>query len=252
MALWGFRRESTQVASGANTVAGIVKGYRPLPQASGGDHSDNAGVQIANKRNVIATQVGWVRRQNKADVHGNRRQIDEVLVAAAPGAGDGFFYNSNTHLGNADIVEVYVKLNANGVISANVSSNLYVVFNMPVHKRPSGNLMSISIANTISGNHALARIAAASAARANVANNVMVFTLPKLQAGAAASGLNYATYHVNAQSISVTGNPIYNPDFGVTVTANLVITGAVANNLSNQSGARITNFVVSKNGLPVV
>jgi hypothetical protein len=247
MALWGFSRESTQVASGANTVAGIVKGYRPLPQASGSGSFENES-QVANKRNVIATSAGWVRRINRTS-DGNQRQFDEVLVAAAPGG--GFYYTSNTHLGKPDIVEIYVKLNANGVISANVSSNLYVVFNMPVHKRPSGNLMSISIANTISGNHALARIAAATAARANVANNVMVYTMPKLQAGVPGSGKNSATYHVNAQSISVTGNPIYNPDFGVAITANLVITGAVANNLSNQSGLRITNFVVSKNGRSV-
>jgi hypothetical protein len=250
MALWGFSRESNQVASGANTVAGILKGYRPLPQSSGVGHSfDNDGAGNANKRNVIATSAGWVRRLNKADMHGNQRQIDEVLVAANPGG--GFTYASNTYLGRPDIVEVFVKLNANGVISANVSSNLYVVFNTPIHKRASGNAMSILIANTISGNHAVARIPASAAARANVANNVMVFTMPKLQAGAAGSNNNFATYHVNAQSITVTGNPLYNPDFGVAVTANLVITGAVANNLARFNGIRITNFVVSKNGLPV-
>ena len=248
MALWGFSRESTQVSSGANTVAGILKGYRPLPQSSGVAHSfDDAGGGQANKRNVIATTKGWVRRSNrtKTEAPTVNVQFDEVLVAAAPGG--GFYYTSNTYLGGPDIVEIYVKLNANGVISANAtSSNLYVVFNMPVHKKASGNLMSISIANTIGGNHAVARIAAATAARANVANNVMVFTMPALRGGV---GSAKATYHVNAQSISVTGNPLYNPEIGITAAANLVITGAVANNLSRFNGIRIINFQVSPKGV---
>lgn len=245
MPLWGFSRESTQVASGANTVAAIVKGYRPLPQASGSQDEGTAGaIQTANKRNVIATTAGWIRRVNKVDTHGNSRQIDETLVAAAPGS--GFFYISNTHLGRPDIVEIFVKLNANNVISANVSANLYVVFNMPVHKKASGNAMSISLANTAGGNNGVARITAAAAARANVANNVMVFTMPKLQGG---TGSAKATYHINAQSITVSGNPLYNPEQGLTHAANLVITGAVANNLSNGSGVRITNFTVSPKGV---
>jgi hypothetical protein len=247
MALWGFSRESTQVASGANTEAAIRKGYRPLPTSGGVGHSFDIadGGSYANKRNVIATSAGWVRRTNRVS-DGNQRQFDEVLVAANPGG--GFNYSSNTYLGKPDIVEIFVKLNANGVISANASgANLYVVFNMPVHKRPSGNLMSISIANTAGGNNAVARITAASAARANVANNVMIFTLPAMRGGV---GSAKATYHVNAQSISVTGggNPLYNPDFGVTITANLVITGAVANNLTRFNGERIVNFTVSPGG----
>jgi hypothetical protein len=53
---------------------------------------------------------------------------------------------------------------------------------------------------------------------------------------------------VNAQSIVVAGNPLYNPDFGITAAANLVITGAVANNLSRFNGERIVNFTVSPGG----
>lgn len=243
MPLWGFSRESTQAATGTDTEASLKKGYRPLPLPEGINDSEQA-----NKRNVIATDKGWVRRVNRTS-DGNQRQLDEVLVAATPGVGDLFTYTSNTHLGKPDIVEVYVKLNANGVISANVSSNLYIVFNTPIHKKASGNLMSILIANTVSGNHGIAKISASAAARANVANNVMVFTMPKLQSGGAGSGTNKATYHVNAQTITVTGNPLFNPDKGITHSANLVITGAIANGLNNSVGTRITNFVVSKNGL---
>jgi len=247
MALWGFSRESNQVASGANTVAAIVKGYRPLPQSQGLGHSfDTEGGGYANKRNVIATTKGWVRRLNKRDIHGNQRQFDEVLVAAAPG--NGLYYTSNTYLGNADICEIYVKLNANNVISANVSANLYVVFNSPVHLRVSSNALAITISNTVGGNAGVARINASAAARANVANNVMVFTMPKLQGGANGSNAK-ATYKIGAQSISVTGNPLYNPEIGITAAANLVITGAVSNNLSRFNGARITTFQVSAKGI---
>jgi hypothetical protein len=249
MALWGFSRESNQVASGANTVAAIVKGYRPKPVVAGtsfpGD-GNNGDIQVANKRNVIATNKGWVRRVNKRDIHGNQRQFDEVLVAASPGY--GLDYTANTYLGNPDICEIYVKMNANNVISANVSANLYVVFNMPVAFKAAGNTITINIANTAGGNNGVARYMGG---RANTANNVLVFTMPKLQGG---TGSAKATYHVNAQSLSVTGggNSLYYPEAPVNPTrhaANLVITGAVANNLSNGWGNRITSFQVSPKGV---
>ena len=237
MALWGFGAEGGQNAAGANTEAGIKRGYRPLPMMD--------ALHIPNKRNVIATEKGWVRRINRTS-DGNNRQIDEVLVAAHPG--DGYSYTSNTYLGKPDIAEIYVKLNANNVISANVSANLYVVFNMPVAFKASGNTLSIRLANTSGGNTGVAYYLGG---RANTANNVLVFSMPKLQGRA---GSLKATYHVNAQSISVTGggNSLYNPEAGSNPTkhsANLVITGATANNLSDGFGSRITNFTVSPKGV---
>ena len=254
MPLWGFGAEGSQVASGANTVAGIVRGYRPLPQSSGMSAQGADFGDGPNKRNVIATSKGWVRRINRTNTEAPtvNRQFDEVLVAANPGLGlgTGWSYTSNTYLGRPDIVEIFVKLNANNVISANVSANLYVVFNMPVHLRASSNALTINIANTVAGNHGVARIVASAAARANVANNVMVFTMPKLRGG---TGSVKATYHINAQSIGVTGggNPLYNPEAGANATkhaANLVITGATANALARFSGVVITNFTVSPGG----
>ena len=236
MSAWGFNRESNQSASGSNTVAGYVKGNQPFYE----------GQHIASKRNVIATNVGWVRRTHKT-TDGNARVIDEVLVPAHPGVA-GKDYTSNTYLGGPRIAQAYVKLNANGYISANVSANLYVVFNTPVAHRASGNLCSISIANTVSGNHGLAYWTNNATARITNANNTLVFQMPPLQGGGNGSGRATATYKVNAQSISVTGNPIYNPDDGITASANLVITGAVANNLFDGLGARVSTFTVRNGG----
>ena len=249
MALWGFSRESTQNASGSNTVAGIVKGYRPLPQKAGANQpgdGNNGDIQVANKRNVIATKHGWVRRVNKIDVHGNVRQFDETLIAANPGY--GFSYVANTYLGNPDICEIYVKTNANNVISANVSANLYVVFNMPVAFKASGNNITINISNTVGGNSG---VAIYKGGRANTANNVLVFTMPKLQGGA---GSAKATYKIGAQSLAVVGggNSLYYPEAPVNPTrhaANLVITGATSNTLSNGWGNLITSFQVSPKGV---
>jgi hypothetical protein len=106
--------------------------------------------------------------------------------------------------------------------------------------------MSINLANTSGGNNGVARIAASAAARANVANNVLVFTMPRLQGR---TGSLKSTYRVNAQSILVTGNPLYNPEQTTTHAANLVITGAVSNALSNGWGSRITTFTVSPRGV---
>lgn len=233
MPLWDFRRESTQLATGANTVAGRIKGYQ-APFVAGDAN------ELAEKRNVIATAAGWVRRENRGT-----RQIDQVIVAANPGI-SGLDYTSNTYLGKADIAQIYVKLNANGYISANATNaNLYVVFNTPITFRASGNLCSITISNTASGNSGVALFANTVAqGRIVNANNTLVFRMPKLQG----KGSNAATYKINAQTITVTGNPFYNPDDGITAQANLVITGAVSNNLLNTFGQRITTFQVRARG----
>lgn len=239
MPRWDFRRESTQSAAGANTLAGLAKGYQAPFVA--GDASETA-----EKRNVIATNLGWVRRENRSSVHGGTRTIEQVLVAANPGS--GFTYNSNTFLGKPDISQIYIRTNANGNISANVSTgNLYVVFNTPINFRASGNLCSITITNTAGGNVAVARFANTLAqGRIVNANNTLVFRLPPMQGG---TGNAPATYKVLAQSISVTGNPLYNPETGtVQGSANLVITGATSNNLSDGIGRRITTFTVKRFG----
>jgi hypothetical protein len=331
MALWDFRRESTQLATGANTVAGRVKGYQ-APFVAGD------ATEMAEKRNVIATSAGWIRRENRGT-----RTIDQVIVAANPGI-TNVDYTSNTFLGKPDIAQIYVKLNASGVIAANTSTaNLYVVFNTPLTFKPSGNLCSITVSNTSGGNAAVARFANTVAqGRIVNANNTLVFRLPPLQANgqlnitfpndtitgtvantaftvdgvafdstavdiiAAANGSQLATeladspqltgavwnlstltltlyapqsagfvvtgntafvnstsgdivgetdtvsgqatYAVGAQAISVTGMPLYNPDDGITSSANLVITGAVSNNLLNGIGQRVATFTVRIGG----
>ena len=241
MPTWDFRRESTQAATGANTQAAKAKGYQA--KIVGGDGQDAE----AEKRNVVVTSLGWVRRENRSST----RQIDQVLVAANPGS--GFSYTANTYTGKPDIVQIYMKLNANGVVSANSPiTNVYVVFNAPVHFKPSGNQITISLANTVGGNHSVGNFAnIASQTRIINANNTLVFRV-KLRGG---TGSAKATYAINAQSLTVTGMPLYNPDLGlgatagVSTTANLTITGAVSNNLLDGVGSRIGTFRVSPKGI---
>jgi hypothetical protein len=196
---------------------------------------------MKEKRNVIATSKGWVRRE----VRGSRI-IDEPLVAA----GDKVALAGTEVLGFPDICQMYVKLNANGVISANVATaNLYVVFNAPVKIKASANLMYIRLANTAGGNSGNAHITSSNTVASTVAgsNNQLIFNLPKLQGG---TGSAKATYKINAQSIGVTGSPVYNPEMSAqTGTANLVITGSVSNNLLNFAGDVITTFQVSPKGV---
>jgi len=234
MSSWGFGRESTQVAAGANTVAGIKKGFQPFYQAG----------NEASKRNVIVTDKGWVRREHGTGSRSGRIK-EEIIVAANPGV-QGKDYSSNTYTGNPDISQIYVKLNANGYIGANTTgANLHVVFNAPIHHKASGNLCTIVVANTVGGNIGNTLFAnTAAQGRIINANNTLVFRMPKLQGG---TGNAKATYKIQAQSIRVHqgGNPLYNPDDGTTQAANLVITGAVSNNLLDGAGTRITTFQVA-------
>tara|TARA_Y100000004_G_scaffold192903_1_gene254287 strand:- start:617 stop:1333 length:717 start_codon:yes stop_codon:yes gene_type:complete len=238
MSTWDFRPES-KISTDGDDAAAEGRTYTAGMQAA-----PEAG-NIQSKRNVILTNKGWIRREPEyTDSSGVVRVKEEVLVAANPG--DTFSYASNTHTRGPDIAQIYVKANANNVISANVSANLYVVFNTPISHKASGNTISIAISNTVSGNSGTAYFSNTATGRIAGANNTLVFVMPKLQAGGAGSGLNSATYKIAAQNAAVTGGgmSIYNPDQGTTGgTANLAISGAVSNAMST--------FTVSVNGASV-
>ena len=236
MSTWDFRPES-KISTDGDDAATDGRTYTAGMQAA-----PEAG-NLKSKRNVILTNKGWIRREPEyTDSSGVVRVKEEVLVAANPGG--NFSYASNTHTRGPDIAQIYVKANANGVISANVSANLYVVFNTPISHTASGNTISINIANSVSGISGVAYFANTATGRIAGANNTLVFTMPKLQSGGAGSGTSQATYKVAAQAAAVTGGgmSIYNPDQGTTGgTANLVISGAVSNAMGT--------FTVSSNGL---
>ena len=236
MPLWGFQRESTQPAAGANTQAALTRGQQAPFRTGDAD-------EMVSNRNMIVNDLGWVYRENRGS-----RQIDQVVVAANPGGGSS--YNGPAFTGNPDIVQMYVRLNANGFVSANTTNaNLYVVFNTPIAFRASGNLCSLTIANTFQGNNAVARLTQALVTATGIinANNTLVFRLPALQGG---NGSGPATYKINSQSIVVAGggNPLYNPDRGITASANLVVSGATSNNLLDGNGFRQVTFRVRRNG----
>lgn len=224
MALWNFDKDSTKVVSGANTAAGLVAGQQPF-----GGHTDGFS---AWKRNVIITPAGWVRRQNKTDLNANDRQQDEVLVSANPGRAEG--YSNNAYLGFPDITQIYISSNSTGgnALVRSATANVYVVFNEPIRHKGGSGFMRFRVANTITGNTIIATGTAATAAPTNIinANNTLVFGFKPSVAG---------TYKVNSNTIvfsSATGgtfaaNLVSGTTAGNTKSANLVISGAVSNNM---------------------
>jgi hypothetical protein len=231
MSSWDFRKESTNPVSGTDTVAGLKAGYQPYAEA---DH-------LQSKRNVIATNIGWVRRQNKT-TDGNARTIDEPLVAAHPGGADG--YESASHLGFPDIAQVYL---ANSTvdyfsssqlsgITSNTTTKVHVVFNEPVaHTGAAGSvkvlLEAVSGAATTAGYTANGTATATNSDIIN-ANNTLVFTFTDLIDG---------VYKIPAQTLvnaTATALNVYSLNVGGE-SANLVITGAVSNTLGQFTVAAV-------------
>jgi hypothetical protein len=216
MSTWRFDKESNTDYQGANTVAGQLAGHQPHFQAD----------TLSSKRNVIATDKGWIRRTHK-NTDGNQRQIDEVLVAAHPGsAGATGGYSGIAYLGFPDIAQVY--LNSTSISAAYGGENVsvYVVMNEPVKHSGAAGSLQITVANTAGGNSSL--VATATAVNSNTgitnANNTLVFTLP-VTAGDAGS------YKIQAQSVinaTATAANLVSLNTG-SESANLVITGAVSN-----------------------
>jgi len=243
MPLWGFKRSKAESDAGdLNSTASYKKGQQP--------DADQKGIAKAGKRNVIATNAGWVRRTVGTGARSGRTH-DEIIVAANPGiALDG--YANSAHLGFPDCTTMYItdgqssntehvtKL-SNGNISITGGSQVatvHLVFNEPVSFfAPTGGAANLMITATLTAN--TTDVAGAggdvlfqsnlTAGAIHTANNIVPFT-------SNASLISGATYKFEAQSLSqhsanatVGLRALNDPDR--LETANVVITGAVSNTL---------------------
>lgn len=227
MPLWDFKKDSQNTVSGANTVAGIVYGFQPFGGATDG--------RERWKRNVIATNAGWVRRRN-INKDGGWSTRDEILVSANPNiSSDG--YANVAYLGFPEITHMYISTNSTGgtALQRSATANLYIVFNEPIHHKGGENgYIRLRIANTAGGNTVIATAnAKASTSATDIinANNTLVFRFKPGTAG---------TYKVNANTLAfgdVSGGAYTSNLVSLNITtvgsesANLVISGAVSNNL---------------------
>jgi hypothetical protein len=139
MSSWDFKHEKNGPTSGTNPANSLKVGFQPFFEA------DN----LASKRNVIATDKGWIRRTNGT---GNRagRQIDEVLVAAHPGGSTNGGYANSAFLAFPDVGQVYLGANTalSGNYKAGVDMEINVVFNEPIVLSPASSRIRLVDSNS--------------------------------------------------------------------------------------------------------
>ncbi len=236
---------------GANTAARLAAGQQPL------DGMDNR----SGKRNIIATSVGWVRRQTKTDIHGNDRIIDELLVPIP---------NLHRKLSHPDIAQIFIA----NTVTANSEATIWVVFNEPVQfglnaaNTALAGSLSLHLTNVFHG-QSINAICNNSSRDIYVANNVLAFKFTPfggpLQASAFYTIEGQAIVNATSEAanlVSLTPNTagpfsITNPIIGgvgptqaaTFSTANLTITGAVSNGIyAIADRANGSSIVVSSNG----
>jgi hypothetical protein len=226
MALWKFNGEKNTGPGGdIGSDASYSSGHQPSFDGT-----------KKGKRNVIATEEGWVRRVIGSGARTGRVH-DEILVAATPAGAaslvDG--YANTVYLGQPDVAEIYVTTAANAehttlLANGNVSvtggaqaMTVHLVFNEPVVFNASGNTMTLTMTATSSGSTETFT-ANQTAGAIHTANNIVPFT----STGTVALG----TYKIHSQTISATGTPLraIAPN-GHGASANLIVTGAVSNTL---------------------
>lgn len=177
----------------------------------------NADVE-ASKRNIIATEKGWVRRVTYTDVHNNQRVKEEVVVAANPavtGAFDG--YANSAFLGFPDVSVITL---SDGPYTVGTEMFIYVSFNEAI-SNTSLTAPTLDVSNTegpsvttLTGNTSILE-----------ADNTLVFSFTPDKAG---------TFEIGAQTLGGT------PDFVAAVggeSANLDIDAT--------TGAALGQFTVS-------
>lgn len=224
MSTWNFDRSSGTDDSGANTTAIYYAGNQPL----------NFADYVGSKRNVVATEKGWVRRIQYTDTHGNARTKDEVLVAANPGDGETFGYAGAPHLGFPDIG--LLKLAGNTATGVNSYQNtspmtVYVTWNEALTptsnatitaSRRDGAYSFTLLSNTTNNDSSTAKFVTFGA------NNTIEFV--------GTPGVDPGQYKFESGTITITATATFGGE-----AANTFITGAVSNSLVSGVGAILAN-----------
>lgn len=207
MSTWNFNDESNTPVSSADPTTGLKAGNQPYFEA------DN----LESKRNVIATDKGWVRRTIKKTDGAAPRIIDEVLVAAHPGGSTS--YTGSGYLGAPDIAQIYMESNQ---LTDGEDSQVFVVFNEPVKHAVSSADITLAVANTAGGVSTLSATHTNGNSNTSIvnANNTLVFNLPL-------AGSQQGTYKIEAQTLG--GSPDLTSHNADGTAANLAVTGAVSN-----------------------
>lgn len=191
MSLWKFGSEKNDAQNSSTVGAKYKAGGQPNPGIGSSTNPLNNGGK-KNKRNVIVTDKGWVRRDHRVMNAGGAssvtRQIDEVLVAAGkkatvPGP-DATPYTGG--MGFPDIAEVFLANTTSSdmpIINAGYGAGgsphqLVVVFNEPVKHSGNAGSLKLTFANTAGGNNGLIATAIAGSSNTSIkgANNQVVFT----------------------------------------------------------------------------
>jgi hypothetical protein len=171
----------------------------------------------ADRRNIIATPEGWVRRIQYTGTGGIVRKKDEILVHITNLSG-------LVSMGNPDIVELYVANSSGGTtIKRNLVNKVNVVYSEPISIATSPSILNMNVANVAGGS---AKVAVSDTNKANIvnANNTLVFSFTPTVAG---------TYKIQAQTLtSNAAHKVYGIYGGASETANTVISASVSNTLS--------------------
>lgn len=141
----------------------FTTGVQPLPEAD----------SVASKRNVVATDKGWVRQQSYTDVHGNVRVKEEVLVAAHPGGTTGGYANT-ANLGEPDIT--LIQLGANTASGLNTFAQAPMTVSVTWNEPLAATADVVLTADQVGGGGTITLTSTGPVWADYVANNTLVFT----------------------------------------------------------------------------
>ena len=227
MPSWGFGPEKNNSNDSSNATAGVKAGNQAFVHD-----------QKKEKRNVIATNKGWVRREHRLMNGGTAssvtRQIDEVLVAA--GNKDGA---PSSNLGFPDIAQIYFANSTNDDVTSitpetgggGAEHQVRVVFNEPIkYNEAAGSKVGKVVLSRVTGSgNTTITATATSVARTNTnitgANNTMIFRFTPTSGDAGTYKVAAATAGIaNGVSGTLTIKGLNSSE-----AANVTITGAVSN-----------------------
>lgn len=161
------------------------------------------------KRNVIATDRGWIRRLRYTDTHGNVRTKDEILVSL-----EGLANSSN--MGTPSISDM---VHSSSAIANGESITTTIYFDEPVANGNIEGSFQLTVANTAAGSSG--GIAVANTVITG-ANNILSFIWTPDGAG---------TYKIEAQTITnatATAVSLKSTNAGGE-NASLIVSGTVSN-----------------------